>query len=183
NKIEGLEYERHGISRLQEEASRVQKKTYTNWINSHLRKVNLPVIFFVQIENIGAEDIVDGNPTLTLGLIWTIILRFQIEEIGIQMAQEESGPKLSGKEALLLWCQNKTKNYPNVSVKDFSGSWRDGLAFAALIHSHYPDKIDIAHMKPNEPIKNLQVAFTTAEKCFDVPQLLEPQGQFLVTLC
>ncbi|KAL7059515.1 hypothetical protein AAHC03_013256 [Spirometra sp. Aus1] len=90
-------------------------------------------------------------------------------------AEEESGPKRSGKDALLLWCQNKTKGYPNVNVKDFSTSWRDGLAFSALIHSHYPDKIDINHMTPNEPIKNLRIAFQTAEQCFDVPQLLDPQ--------
>ena len=31
----------------------------------------------VNLENIGAEDIVDGNPRLILGLIWTIILRSQ----------------------------------------------------------------------------------------------------------
>ena len=35
----------------------------------------------VHLENIGALDIVDGNPSLTLGLIWTIILRFQIQVI------------------------------------------------------------------------------------------------------
>lgn len=35
----------------------------------------------MHLENIGPEDIVDGNPTLILGLIWTIILRFQIEEV------------------------------------------------------------------------------------------------------
>ena len=29
----------------------------------------------VNLENIGAEDIVDGNSRLILGLIWTIILR------------------------------------------------------------------------------------------------------------
>ena len=33
----------------------------------------------VRLENIGAEDIVDGNPRMILGLIWTIILRFQIQ--------------------------------------------------------------------------------------------------------
>lgn len=39
----------------------------------------------VRLESIGAEDIVDGNPRLILGLIWTIILRFQIQEIEIQL--------------------------------------------------------------------------------------------------
>jgi len=38
----------------------------------------------IALENIGAEDIQDGNPRLILGLIWTIILRFVIEPIEIQ---------------------------------------------------------------------------------------------------
>ena len=32
----------------------------------------------ITIVNIRGEDIVDGNPKLTLGLIWTIILHFQV---------------------------------------------------------------------------------------------------------
>jgi hypothetical protein len=35
-------------------------------------------IFQIKLVNIRAEDIVDGNPKLTLGLIWTIILHFQV---------------------------------------------------------------------------------------------------------
>jgi len=41
----------------------------------------------VTFENIGAEDIVDGNPRLILGLIWTIILRFQIQDIIIEVVR------------------------------------------------------------------------------------------------
>jgi len=34
----------------------------------------------VHLENMGSHDIVDGNPRLSLGLIWTIILRFQVRK-------------------------------------------------------------------------------------------------------
>ena len=44
--------------------------------------------FKVRLESIGAEDIVDGNPRLILGLMWTIILRFQIQEIEIDVVSD-----------------------------------------------------------------------------------------------
>ena len=37
----------------------------------------------IKLVNIRGEDIVDGNPKLTLGLIWTIILHFQVGFIAI----------------------------------------------------------------------------------------------------
>jgi len=45
------------------------------------------MILQVTFENIGAEDIVDGNARLILGLIWTIILRFQIQDIIIEVVR------------------------------------------------------------------------------------------------
>ncbi len=46
------------------------------------------VYFQVRLESIGAEDITDGNPRLILGLIWTIILRFQIQDIEIEIVSK-----------------------------------------------------------------------------------------------
>ena len=74
----------------------------------------------IQLTNIGAEDVVDGNKKIILGLIWTLILRFTINDIN------EEG--MSAREGLLLWCQRKTVCYDEVDVRDFSASWNDGLA-------------------------------------------------------
>lgn len=57
----------------------------------------------VHLENLGSHDIVDGNARLTLGLIWTIILRFQIQDITFEDVDNQE--TRSAKEALLLWCQ------------------------------------------------------------------------------
>lgn len=130
----------------------------------------------VRLESIGAEDIVDGNPRLILGLIWTIILRFQIQEIEIDVDEEnESSEKKSAKDALLLWCQRKTTGYPGVAIHDFTGSWRNGLGFNALIHSHRPDLIDFPSLQPAKHIENLNNAFETAHTELGIPKLLDAE--------
>lgn len=56
-------------------------------------------------------EIVDGNLKMTLGMIWTIILRFAIQDISVE--------EMTAKEGLLLWCQRKTAPYKNVNVQNF----------------------------------------------------------------
>lgn len=63
----------------------------------------------VYYEFIGAEDIVDGNRKLILGLIWTIILVFQICKIDTDQSPSSSNDKIrNSKEFLLRWCQRQT---------------------------------------------------------------------------
>uniref|UniRef100_A0A674IXS4 Actinin alpha 1 n=1 Tax=Terrapene triunguis TaxID=2587831 RepID=A0A674IXS4_9SAUR len=165
-----------------------QRKTFTAWCNSHLRKagtqidnieedfrdglklmlllevisgerlakpergkmrvhkisnVNKALDFIaskgVKLVSIGAEEIVDGNAKMTLGMIWTIILRFAIQDISVE--------ETSAKEGLLLWCQRKTAPYKNVNIQNFHISWKDGLGFCALIHRHRPELIDYGKLR------------------------------------
>ncbi|GIY06493.1 hypothetical protein CDAR_514752 [Caerostris darwini] len=144
-----------------------------------IENVNKSLAFLhtkVRLESIGAEDIVDGNPRLILGLIWTIILRFQIQEIEIDVNEDdESSEKKSAKDALLLWCQRKTAGYPGVNIQDFHVSWRSGLGFNALIHSHRPDLINYPALHNNNHIQNLNNAFDIAQKELGIPRLLDAE--------
>lgn len=130
----------------------------------------------VHLENMGSHDIVDGNHRLVLGLIWTIILRFQIQDIVVQT--QEGRETRSAKDALLLWCQMKTAGYPQVNVTNFTSSWKDGLAFNALIHKHRPDLIDFDKLKDSNARHNLEHAFDVAERQLGIIPLLDPEDVF-----
>lgn len=66
--------------------------------------------------------------------------------------------------------------YEDVNITNFHTSWRNGMAFCALIHSHKPELLDYSSCDPNQPIENLEKAFTVAEDKLGVTRLLEPEG-------
>ncbi|XP_054153654.1 microtubule-actin cross-linking factor 1, isoforms 1/2/3/4-like isoform X7 [Oppia nitens] len=123
----------------------------------------------IKLVNIRADDIVDGNPKLTLGLIWTIILHFQLSDIVLHDDTQ------SFKEALLRWAQKTTEGYPGVNVKDFTQSWRDGLAFNAILHRNRPDLLDYRSCRGRTARENLENAFHVADKDLGVTRLLDPE--------
>ncbi|EDW36624.1 GL15987 [Drosophila persimilis] len=131
----------------------------------------------VHLENIGSHDIVDGNASLNLGLIWTIILRFQIQDITIE--EVDNKETKSAKDALLLWCQMKTAGYQNVNVRNFTTSWRDGLAFNAIIHKHRPDLVQFEKLSKTNAIHNLNNAFDVAEDKLGLAKLLDAEDVFV----
>ena len=86
--------------------------------------------------------------------------------------ETEDDEKKSAKEALMLWTQRRTKGYRNVKVTNFTSSWRDGLAFASLIHKHRPDLIEFDTWTRDTPKENLETAFTLAEEKLGIPRLV-----------
>uniref|UniRef100_A0A8C7L6R6 Microtubule actin crosslinking factor 1 n=1 Tax=Oncorhynchus kisutch TaxID=8019 RepID=A0A8C7L6R6_ONCKI len=124
----------------------------------------------VKLVNIRNDDITDGNPKLTLGLIWTIILHFQISEIYVS---GESGD-LTAKEKLLLWSQKATEGWPGLRCTNFSSSWSDGRMFNALLHRFRPDLIDMEVVAQQSNLDNLEQAFEIAES-LGVTRLLDAE--------
>jgi predicted amidophosphoribosyltransferase len=85
---------------------------------------------------------------------------------------------MKGKQALLYWCQENTRGYKDVSVKNFSTSFGDGLAFCALLHKFRPTAIDFSSLKKDERAKNVEIAFRTAEG-LGIPRLLDVEDMLI----
>uniref|UniRef100_A0A673BM91 Dystrophin n=1 Tax=Sphaeramia orbicularis TaxID=375764 RepID=A0A673BM91_9TELE len=131
-------------------------------------------LFQVELVNIGAADIVDGNHKLILGLIWSIILHWQVKDV---MKDVMAGLQQTNSEKILLsWVRQNTRQYPQVNVVNFSSSWNDGLAFNALIHSHRPELFDWSSVeKKTSAIDRLEHAFNKAEQHLGIERLLDPE--------
>ncbi|XP_074953886.1 dystrophin isoform X8 [Phalacrocorax aristotelis] len=128
----------------------------------------------VDLVNIGSSDIVDGNHKLTLGLIWNIILHWQVKDV---MKNIMAGLQQTNSEKILLsWVRQSTRNYPQVNVINFTSSWSDGLAFNALLHSHRPDLFDWNTVASQQsPVQRLDHAFNIARQHLGIEKLLDPE--------
>uniref|UniRef100_A0A3Q1GP54 Smoothelin a n=1 Tax=Acanthochromis polyacanthus TaxID=80966 RepID=A0A3Q1GP54_9TELE len=79
------------------------------------------------------------------------------------------------KQMLLDWCRAKTEPYEGVDIQNFSSSWKDGIAFCALVHRFFPDAFEYSILNPNAHKENFQLAFSTAERLAGCPALLDPE--------
>ncbi|UJR08743.1 hypothetical protein I4U23_013000 [Adineta vaga] len=212
------------ITTLQNEQERVQKKTFTKWVNIYL-SIHEPPYYIddlfedfkdgtklialvealsgqtlpvergnkrahclsnvdnalkylesrkIKLVNIRPIDIVDGKPMMILGLIWMLILHYQIEDTNTydDDSKENRGKP---KENLLEWVRKKTGKNDELDVRDFTTSWRDGLAFNALVHGIRPDLVDLRRVQQMEVRDRLENAFVVAEEHLGVPRLMDAE--------
>ncbi|XP_070333988.1 calmin isoform X3 [Odocoileus virginianus] len=159
----------------------------------------------VKLVSIDAAEIADGNPSLVLGLIWNIILFFQIKELTGNLSRNSPSSSLSPgsggtdsdssfpptptaersaaisvkdqRKAIrtLLAWVQRKTRKYGVAVQDFAGSWRSGLAFLAVIKAIDPSLVDMKQALEDSMRENLEKAFSIAHDALHIPRLLEPE--------
>ncbi|XP_026226487.1 EH domain-binding protein 1-like protein 1 isoform X4 [Anabas testudineus] len=88
---------------------------------------------------------------------------------------------VNSSQSLLQWCQDITSGYQGVKVTNFSTSWRNGLAFCAILHHFNPDKIDFNQLDPHDIKLNNKKAFDGFE-ALGISRLLEPSDMVLLSV-
>jgi len=161
---------------LLEELSKKSLKGVVNKPNTRFQQLsnNSIALKFIASENIqlaaiGPEDIVDKKRKLVMGLIWTLILRYQISKgAGGTSGKGEAD---SAKSDLLKWVQGQVEPY-NVPVNNFGQDWSDGRVICALVNSLRPNTINMAGL--NDPYDNAKQGIDAAETELLIPRIMEP---------
>ncbi|XP_075900104.1 filamin-C-like isoform X3 [Nelusetta ayraudi] len=160
-----------------------QKKMYRkyhcrpNFRQMKLENVSVALEFLererIKLVSIDSKAIVDGNLKLILGLIWTLILHYSISMPMWEDEDQENTRKLTPKQRLLGWIQNKV---PQLPITNFHRDWRDGKALGALVDNCAPGLCpDWETWDPSQPVENAREAMQQADDWLGVPQVIAPE--------
>lgn len=95
---------------------------WSAWLNTGICRICNRKLYFlnqIRLVNIRSDEIVDGNPKLTLGLIWTIILHFQVRLFGKNnnKAKKEKGCNLFVKKIIRMSLGVQVLIYRSIKLK------------------------------------------------------------------
>jgi hypothetical protein len=135
---------------------RVQKIENVNFSLEFLKNEGIKLV------GVGGGDIVDGNLKLILGVIWTIILRYQI-----QVAEGNSA-----RQELLDWVRSQIPEY---NINNFAGDWASGRAICALGEAVQPGQMNLPHDFTTDAVYNAHMGMTKAEQNMNIPMILDAE--------
>ncbi|KAM4537548.1 EH domain-binding protein 1 isoform 7-T7 [Odontesthes bonariensis] len=84
-------------------------------------------------------------------------------------------------QSLLQWCQDITQEYKGVKIINFSTSWRNGLAFCAILHHFHPEKINYEMLDPFDIKHNNKTAFDGFAE-LGISRLMEPSDMVMLAV-
>lgn len=88
---------------------------------------------------------------------------------------------VTSSQSLLEWCQEITKNHKGVKITNFSTSWRNGLAFCAILHHFHPEKINFEMLDPYDIKQNNKKAFNGFAE-LGISRLMEPSDMVMLAV-
>lgn len=131
-------------------------------INGKVYWKHLTALKHKLVSFLGPEDVNDGNLKLILGLVWRMILHYQIS----------SSSNVSGKLLLLTWLQAAV---PDIEIKNLTTDWNDGRAFAGLMEYIKPGTFpDYKNLHPSDNLETVTQCMNMAEEKYNIPQIITP---------
>ncbi|XP_055380209.1 filamin-A isoform X2 [Condylostylus longicornis] len=116
----------------------------------------------IKLVNIGNVDIVNGNIKLILGLIWSLIVRYQIGR-----------SKFPPRKLMLAWLQAAL---PDCRIANLTTDWNSGVNLAALLDYCEPGLFPHwRSLDPSQSVRNCTNAMDIAQREFGIPKVLEPE--------
>ncbi|KAL4631097.1 hypothetical protein GN956_G15306 [Arapaima gigas] len=99
------------------------------------------------------------------------------------VSQEVSsrGELVESSQSLLQWCQEVTEGYKGVKINNFSTSWRNGLAFCAILHHFCADKVNYEMLDPYDIKSNNKKAFSSFAD-LGISPLLSPSDMVVLAV-
>uniref|UniRef100_A0A8D3A6W6 EH domain-binding protein 1-like protein 1 n=1 Tax=Scophthalmus maximus TaxID=52904 RepID=A0A8D3A6W6_SCOMX len=100
----------------------------------------------------------------------------------LQPESQLASPTLvTSSQSLLEWCQEVTQAHKGVKITNFSTSWRNGLAFCAILHHFYPEKINYEMLDPYDIKHNNKKAVDGFAE-LGISRLMEPSDMVMLAV-
>ncbi|KAM8880640.1 uncharacterized protein ehbp1l1a isoform 2-T2 [Synchiropus picturatus] len=109
-------------------------------------------------------------------------LQFEAADESATSESISASPSLvMSSQSLLKWCQEMTQDHKGVRITNFSTSWRNGLAFCAILHHFHPDLINFEMLDPYDIKHNNKKAFDGFAE-LGISRLIEPSDMVMLNV-